>query len=92
MRALAIGKIDCHVCGLEADVKQSEKSGLAYTFCSDCNVQSFCRNKHQHDKLTSKMRAVTVTEKTPPVIEKTQPVIVVTEKKPAASGFNLGNL
>lgn len=85
-----IGQIDCHVCGFDADVKLSEKNGLAYTFCGDCNVQSFCRNQNQHDKLIKKMRpvTVTVTENKPPVTL-TQDKPPVTEKK---AGFSLGAL
>lgn len=90
MKKLAIGHISCHVCDLDADVKISEKSGLAFTFCSDCNVQSFCRNQSQHDKLISRMRPVTVSATITDNVEKTaQPPVTVTEKK---SGFSLGNL
>ena len=93
-KKIAIGHVVCHVCGLDADVKVSEKSGMAYTFCSDCNVQSFCRNKNQHDKLISKMRKVAVTESIPVAeVERLKqailPPVTVTEKKPA---FSLGGL
>ena len=93
-KKIAIGHVVCHVCGLDADVKVSEKSGMAYTFCGDCNVQSFCRNKNQHEKLLAKMRPVTVTEiRTMPAFEGLKqailPPVTVTEKKPA---FSLGGL
>ena len=93
-KKIAIGHVVCHVCGLDADVKLSEKSGMAYTFCSDCNVQSFCRNQNQHDKLIAKMRPVKVTE----IISADEigglkqaivPPVTVTEKKIA---FSLGGL
>ncbi len=52
----AIGHVTCHVCEFaESEVKLSDKSGLAFTFCPDCNVQSFARTKFQHDKLIAKM-------------------------------------
>ena len=83
----AIGHIDCHFCGFDAEVKISAKSQLAYTFCPDCNAQSFCRNQHQYDKLIAKMRPVTVINQEP------QPVTVtenLTVEKP--KGFSLGSL
>lgn len=72
MKKAAIGHIDCHICGFDAEVKISDKSGFAYTFCPDCNAQSFCRNKHQHDKLIAKMRPVTVAETAPPPVTVTE--------------------
>ena len=60
----AIGHLTCHVCGFEeSEVKLSEKSGLAFTFCPDCNVQSFARTQFQHDKLLAKMRPVNAPKK-----------------------------
>lgn len=90
MKKIAIGQIDCHICGLDAEVKISDKSGLAFTFCPDCNVQSFCRNKSQHEKLIGKMRPVTVTAKNAD-IEPLADVVLppVKEKK---TGFSLGDL
>lgn len=85
-KKLAIGHINCHVCPADAEVKISEKSGLAFTFCPDCNVQSFCRTKSQHDNLIKKMRPVTVTEKTEQIAEI---LPSVNEKK---TGFSLGDL
>lgn len=88
MKKLAIGHIDCHFCGFgAAEVKNSDKSGLAYTFCPDCNAQGFCRTKYQHDKLIAKMRPVTVTENLPPIAVEPPPPVI--EKK---SGFSLGDL
>lgn len=86
-KKLAIGHIDCSFCGFDAEVKISDKSLLAYTFCPDCNAQSFCRTKYQHEKLLAKMRPVTVTENLQPIESENTPPVV--EKK---TGFNLGAL
>lgn len=102
MKSIAVGHIDCHVCSVDAEVKLSPKSGFAYTYCPNCNVQSFARNQYQHDKLIAKMRPVTVAESAPPSVTVTEKIPVAEVERlieailpPVAvkkSGFNLGNL
>lgn len=59
VKAKAVGYLVCHVCGfVESEVKISLKSGMAFTFCPECNVQSFARAPFQHDNLLKKMRPV----------------------------------
>ena len=90
----AIGHVNCIFCGFDAEVKTSDKSGLAYVYCPDCNAQSFCRTKAQNDALLSKMRPVTVTEIKPPIAADLPPVkeSMLHPVKENKAGFSLGNL
>lgn len=81
----AIGHTDCHVCGFaDAEIKL-DKTGKAYLFCPDCNIQSFTRNQTQSDKLIAKMRPVEISQSIPVAdVEKLKKAILtpvtVTEK------------
>lgn len=90
-KSQAIGHVDCHVCGLEAEIKQ-DKNGKAYIYCPDCNIQSFTRTEYQSNKLLARMRPVTVTENAPPVaaqkVEITPSVAV--KQPPKTGGFDMG--
>lgn len=88
----AIGHIECHVCGFDAEVKR-DKNGRAYVFCPECNIQSFTRTDYQSEKLLEKMRPVTVkAEKI--AVTVTENKTIEKEKAPEIkkAGFSLGGL
>lgn len=84
----ALGKCTCPDCGfVDAEIKTS-KSGLAYRWCPDCNLQTFARNQTQSDRMINSMRKGSVSgtgesEKKTPVSD---------AEKPKKSGFDLGAL
>jgi hypothetical protein len=52
-----LGVIKC-TCGEEAEVREAA-SGLAYSVCDWCNVQTFTRSKRSDKNLRERMTAVT---------------------------------
>lgn len=61
MKKIAIGHVNCPVCGFaDAEVKE-DKNVHSYIHCTDCNAQTFTRNAHRDGQLRKRMRAVTVT-------------------------------
>lgn len=91
-RVQAIGHVECHVCGMDAEVK-NDKHGRAYIFCPECNIQSFTRTDFQSQKLLAKMRPVTVkTEKIAVTVTENKPIDKKEEQAVKKSGFSLGDL
>jgi hypothetical protein len=87
----AIGHTACPVCPQVAEVKR-DKSGRAYIFCPDCNIQLFTRYEHQSKFLLAKMTPLQGATAEPVEAE---PAAATVENNPPPikkGGFNLGDL
>jgi len=46
-----IGAVTCPECGFDGAVVKTQKNGMAYRFCPECNAQYFTRTKAASDRL-----------------------------------------
>lgn len=80
----AIGHLECPLCELEAEVRNTAK-GKPYLTCDECGFQAFARGQEAMMKLRTKMRpiaaAVAAAFPNPPAKE--IDIMVTPKKKPA---------